>query len=117
MIEQLISRVFWTRNLAHVVHWSTKSYAQHIALGSFYDDIIDNLDSIVEAYQGRYKKVKPFIEEYDAPKDLVVHLENEVEWIESNRNKIAEGCTAIENLVDTLIESYVTTLYKIKELS
>ena len=52
MIEQLISRVFYARNLAHYEHWRTKSYAQHKALGKFYDEIIEALDALVEAYQG-----------------------------------------------------------------
>ena len=45
MIEQLISRVFYARNLAHFEHWRTKSYSQHKALGSFYDDVIDAVDT------------------------------------------------------------------------
>ena len=52
MIEQLISRVFYARNLAHFDHWRTKSYAQHKALGKFYDEIIEALDALVEAHQG-----------------------------------------------------------------
>ena len=43
MIEVLISRVFHSRNLAHWNHWRTKSYAQHKALGHFYDDVIEAL--------------------------------------------------------------------------
>ena len=49
MLEQLIARVFYARNLAHWNHWRTSSYAQHQALGAFYDDVIDNLDALVEA--------------------------------------------------------------------
>ena len=46
MIEQLISRVFYARNVAHFEHWRAKgegSYAKHKALGHFYDDIVDCL--------------------------------------------------------------------------
>lgn len=35
MLEELIMRVFAARNAAHLEHWRTKSYAQHVALGSF----------------------------------------------------------------------------------
>lgn len=52
MIEQLVSRVFSTRNAAHLRHWSTQSYAEHVALGDFYDGVIDALDALVEARQG-----------------------------------------------------------------
>ena len=65
MIEQLISRVFYARNLAHYEHWRTKSYAQHQALGSFYDGVIDALDALVEAYQG----VNGLVGQIPAPKN------------------------------------------------
>ena len=52
MIEELVARVFKTRNQAHLSHWKTKSFAEHQALGSFYDDVIDTLDKLVEATQG-----------------------------------------------------------------
>ena len=34
---------------AHVHHWNTESYAQHQALGTFYDELSDLADSFVEA--------------------------------------------------------------------
>ena len=51
MIEELISKVFCTRNCAHLAHWASDSYAEHEALGSFYGDIIDILDNFVEVYR------------------------------------------------------------------
>jgi len=116
MIEELINRVFWTRNLCHVTHWGTESYAQHMALGSFYEDIIGALDSIVEAYQGRYAKVKPYVEDNQVPDDLIAHLEEEADWIATNRCTIARDCATIENMIDTLAGTYLATLYKLKEL-
>jgi hypothetical protein len=60
MIEQLISRVFYARNLAHFAHWRAKgdgSFAKHMALGEFYDGVIDTIDPLVEAYQGAYELI------------------------------------------------------------
>ena len=34
---------------AHVHHWNTSSYAEHQALGAFYDKLSDLTDSFVEA--------------------------------------------------------------------
>jgi hypothetical protein len=34
---------------AHVHHWNTSSYAEHQALGTFYDELSDLADSFVEA--------------------------------------------------------------------
>ena len=32
------------RDQAHLFHWQTKSYEEHIAFGDFYDDFIDKVD-------------------------------------------------------------------------
>ena len=53
MVKELVQRVFSARNCTHLQHWNTSSYAEHMALGDFYDDVIDLIDSFVEAYQGK----------------------------------------------------------------
>ena len=47
MIEELIGKIFCTRNKTHVAHWKTKSYAQHKALGGFYEGVIDLIDDSI----------------------------------------------------------------------
>jgi hypothetical protein len=56
MIEDLISRVFHSRNLAHWNHWRTKSYAQHQAFGKAYDELTGNIDEFLEVYIGKYSR-------------------------------------------------------------
>jgi hypothetical protein len=41
---------------AQIFHWQTDSYAEHMALGDFYDGFPDKLDQLVEAYQGLFKQ-------------------------------------------------------------
>ena len=48
MIEDLIERMFHARNAAHIAHWKTKSYAEHKALGHYYEDVIEKLDDLIE---------------------------------------------------------------------
>ena len=45
MIEELVEKVFAARNEAHIAHWATKSFAKHMALNEFYDNIIDLIDN------------------------------------------------------------------------
>lgn len=121
MIEQLVSKVFYTRNAAHLEHWKTKgtgSFARHMALGTFYDALIDNIDSIVEAYQGYFDliaAVQP-VPGPTLPKDIVEHISDECEWIDENREKIAKNVAAIENLIDNLSGAYMSVLYKLRNL-
>lgn len=115
MIEQLISKVFAARNAAHLAHWSTGSYAQHVALGDFYNGAIDTIDKLVEAYQGNFGKIgKVDLEEgEDNVLDL---LEGDVVWINDHRTEIANGVAALENIVDELTGLYLSTIYKLRNL-
>jgi hypothetical protein len=116
MIEQLISRVFYARNLAHFAHWRTKSYAQHQALGSFYDGVIDAVDPLVEAYQGAYDLIGAIPVPGEMEKDALKCLESDAEWIEKNHEKICKGNRAVGNLVDGVTEVYLSAIYKLRNL-
>lgn len=40
------------------LHFQTKSYARHVALGNLYDALSDLVDEFVETYMGKYGRVK-----------------------------------------------------------
>lgn len=117
MIEDLISRVFHSRNLAHWNHWRTKSYAQHKTLGRFYDDVIEALDDLVEAYQGAFDLVGTIPAPDKSDNDILKHLEVEAAWIEENHDAICKGDRAVANLIDALSEVYLSTIYKLRNLT
>jgi hypothetical protein len=112
MITELVSRVFSARNISHIHHWKTKSYAQHVALGGFYDGVIDSVDAIVENFQGLYGDIGD-VEAISgkAPKDIVKYLSDEADWIEANRDEITQGSDSLGNLVDNLVNTYTKTIF------
>lgn len=119
MIEELIQKVFCTRNCAHVAHWQTKSYAQHKALGNFYEEVIDALDKLVEAHMGAAGAV---VSSFEIPatkpvKNILTHLSDEANWINEHREHIASEIPALENIVDEITAVYLKTIYKLKQLS
>lgn len=119
MIARLLAIMFLSREVAHREHLNTKSYAQHMALGSFYDDIIDNADSIAEAYQGRHGLIGkiPMLTETDTG-DIADILEKHLGMLEKIRYTAADKSeTAIQNLIDNAVETYLSTLYKLRNLS
>lgn len=121
MLEQLIERVFATRNAAHLAHWKATgpgSYARHMALGDFYDGIIDSLDKLVEASQGFFGIVG---EVSDAPSqqyaDILGRLTVDLAWINTNRDAICQDVSTLENILDGLTDLYATTIYKLRFLA
>ena len=116
MIEALISRVFYARNLAHFEHWRTKSFSQHSALGDFYDGVIDALDALVEAHQGA-NGIIGSVPAPDSPKGAILEaLEADADWIEKNHEQVCGGNRAIANLLDNVTAVYLTAIYKLKNL-
>lgn len=119
MIEQLISRVFYARNLAHFEHWRAKgdgSYAKHKALGNFYDDVIDAIDDLVEAYQGAFDLIGNIPAPEVTKGDALKTLEADAAWIEENHESICQGNRAVANLIDGVTGVYLSTIYKLRNL-
>lgn len=117
MITELVQRVFASRNAAHLQHWASKSYAEHVALGDFYDGVIGKIDSIVEAYQGIFGLIdKADLKDVSTDKDIHDLLKADLIWINKHRDKLAKDITPIENMVDELMALYMSTLYKLENL-
>jgi hypothetical protein len=116
MIEELVSRVFATRNAVHLAHWAETSGYRHGVLGDFYDNLIDNVDAIVEAHQGAYGLIGDVKQAVVNKDDIAEHIASEAKSIDQNRDKLAGNIRAISNLVDNLVDSYLTTHYKLTKL-
>ena len=119
MIEELISRVFYARNVAHFEHWRAEGvggYARHQALGEFYDGVIDALDKLVEAYQGAFELVGTIPAPKTKASEILLILVEDAGWIEKNHEKICKGNRAVANLIDGVTEVYLTTTYKLRNL-
>lgn len=116
MIEQLISRVFYARNVAHWNHWRTKSYSEHMALNGFYDEVIEAIDALVEAYQGANGLVGAIPAPTNTPTDILELLKADAKWIEGHHEDVCKGNRAIANLIDGVTEIYLTTVYKLENL-
>lgn len=119
MMGRLIALLFLGREVAHREHLRTKSYAQHVALNTFYDEIIGIADSIAEAFQGRHGIIAniPMLTN-DTQGAIDVVLEKQLAAIEKLRyTAVSKEETAIQNLIDGAVELYLSTLYKLRNLS
>jgi len=110
---------FLARDVTHSVHLNTRSYSKHKALQKFYENIIDLADDFAETYQGRYGLLGP-ISLMSAKKtsNVIEFLENQLAEIESVRYDVCDkDDTPLQNLIDGIIELYLSTLYKLRFLA
>jgi len=118
-MDELIALLFLAREIAHREHLKTRSFAAHMALGEFYNEIVERADSIAEAYQGCEGKLLniPYLKN-TSKGSIEKILRGHTDWIATNRYKIiSKDETAIQNLIDEAVSTYQTVLYKLKFLS
>jgi hypothetical protein len=117
--SDFVGILFLARDVTHSVHLNTRSYSKHKALQKFYENIIDLADSFAEAYQGRKGLIGP-ISLMSAKKtsNVVEFLESQLAEIESVRYDVCEKTdTSLQQLIDNIIELYLSTLYKLRFLA
>ena len=116
MMEEFVGHVFALRNATHLAHWASKSYAEHKTLGKFYDALIEGVDDIVEAYQGYYGLIGEVRISMIPKADITGKIHSELNYIVTNRDKIAQKNPIILNLLDQFASEYSDTLYKLTNL-
>lgn len=102
---------------AHILHFQTRSFAEHMALGEFYSKIGDLVDSFVEAFQGKYgllTKYKADFELHGQPVQYLLYLQAEVET--NRRMPNFPQDSELQNEIDNIANLINSTLYKLRFL-
>jgi hypothetical protein len=120
--SKFFSKLFESREMAHVYHLSVKgdmgSYAAHVALGAYYEGILELIDELIETYQGQYELVENFdmINTIDTKsKPPIEYFEELVMFVKSTRNtSLSAEDTHLQNVIDEVVGLIYRTLYKLK---
>lgn len=114
---ELIARLFHARTAAHMAHLQTRSFSEHKALDTFYNEIIEGADTFAETYQGVFGLIKTFPTlplPTGKPAVWIAQLRKD---LQKNRDKVCQGDTALESVVDVLLQLFGQTLYKLNYLN
>jgi DNA-binding ferritin-like protein len=112
MIDALVKQVFKDADDAHREHLLTRSYAQHMALGDFYEGAREKVDAITEAYIALGMDLPS-----DPAGSPLKQLEDSYVKLESMKEDICKEICTLENLYDELTAVYLSAIYKLKRLS
>jgi hypothetical protein len=113
---EFVSELFLARDVAHINHLKTRSYAEHMALGSFYSDVVDLADTFAEAYQGLYSLLTITRITAECGEAFKFLSEQLTEIAQSRYDICDEEDTALQNIIDEVIALYSSTLYKLRFL-
>lgn len=94
-----------------IFHWQSFGYAEHTALGNYYDTVSDLIDGFVESYQGQYGRVfvdVSKVELEDMKEYSIINYVNDTSrWLRDFRKKLAESdnynTNALQNMLDEMI--------------
>ena len=120
LFTNFIDTLLQSQIQSKIYHWQMLeegSYAAHIALGEYYDEIGDIADDLVESFQGRYGIVRGFKQftSFKEDNNPVPYFEALRKYVEINRFNFTQD-TYIQNQVDELVKLIESTLYKLKNL-
>jgi len=101
--------------IGHVLHLQSRSYAEHKALNTFYSELPDLVDSVIEAWQGRHQELVQYPDqmvEVSEHKDSLEYLMFLKILVEEDRYVLGEE-SEIQNLVDNVAQLIDSTIYKL----
>lgn len=108
---KFIGALFHSRDVMHIQHLQTTSFAEHKALNGYYDNILDLTDKFTEVYFGRFKRVEIVIPEAKVA-SAAEHMKEMLALLEGERGNYT---SELQNIIDEMIAlvnktSYLLTL-------
>jgi hypothetical protein len=104
---KFLGTLFQSRDMMHIQHLQTTSFAEHKALNAYYDHILDLTDKFAEVYFGRFKRVEIVIPESKVA-SAVEHMKEMQATIDSERNNYP---SELQNIMDEMLALVDKTLY------
>ena len=114
-VSEFVAALLHSSTVTHFMHWATNSYAQHIALGEYYDQIIELTDQFAEAYMGKYEQLKKFPKDFHTSEEPEKYLVGIQSFVAEARKHLPQD-TELQNIVDEIADLINTTIYKLKFL-
>ena len=97
----------------HILHLQSRSLSEHLALSDFYEGVVDLVDPIIEAYQGKNQTLVEYSSAYNPPMATGLdELKALSAYVQTNRNVIGAD-SELQNLVDGVQELIDSTIYKL----
>ena len=109
---EFLTKMMEVRDVVHIAHLRTTSYAAHKALGHLYDEVVEHFDSLAELYQGQFGLIdfKDFSVKVVKPDDIVEYLEDFCGDVIDAKKEFTDDMETMGHLVNEL-EAVTTTIY------
>ena len=109
--EIVLGQLFQSRDVMHLTHLATTSYAEHKALSKAYEGLLPLIDELIESYYGttgRRLNIKIPASEYV---NADAHIKYIKEYLMKHRIVFGKENTHLQNIIDEIIALYAKTQY------
>lgn len=110
-----ITQSFAVRTATHLLHLSSTSYAEHVALGDFYDALTSLIDKYAEVYMGLNDRVGSW-PSASIPSGKAIPLLSDYLLKVRKEQKEDNDSQALLNILAEIEELTAQTLYKLRFL-
>lgn len=114
-MAEFVATLLHSATVTHFMHWATGSRSDHLALGEYYEQIIERVDSLAESYMGRYEKLTKFPNEFHSATEPVGYMKSIQSFVEEARKSLPQD-SELQNRIDDIAELINHTLYQLKDL-
>jgi len=114
-VPLFFSSLFETLNAAKKAHLmaKNKSYAEHMALGTFYENLEDLIDTIIETYYGKFGVINFTIDGAE-PGNILSFIKSKTAYYESCYQLFKDGF--LTNQLDAIVQECYHLIYKLENL-
>jgi len=116
---EMVCQILHSQKQAHIFHLGTKSFAEHMALNGYYDEIDELVDGLIESFQGKYGLLTNYksykVQSYKNKKQVLKYFTSLLNTIEEKRDSVDDSY--LQNQIDTIQELIYSTMYKLKFLN
>lgn len=114
MSAAFIARSLALRTSAHLLHLSSTSYAQHVALDEFYTGLVPLVDSYAEVFMGLTSRITSFPPVSPPTGDAETLLDQYLTLVRDELD--GQEAESLKNILAGIEELTARTIYKLKNL-
>lgn len=107
--NKFIGTLFQSRDIIHLAHLDTTSFAEHMALGEYYEGVLDHIDSFTEKYFGANGRI-PLDIPASKKEPARDHLKGIAKMVEAEMDNYSPD---LQNILQDLLGLVNETLYKL----
>ena len=117
-INIFFNSLFEFRQIAHNLHLTKSNYAEHMALGDFYEKLLLLIDQLIETYQGQFGQLENFTTNMtlDTKEHNIITIFESMTLFIKDEGKLVLTESHLLNILDEIIALSYQTLYKLKFL-